>query len=90
MTETNTSAGGANGTADPSMRRWLILAVMSVGTLIVFIDNTVVNTALPAISTELGAATSTLQWIIDAYVLALVGCCSWAVASETAMDADSG
>jgi EmrB/QacA subfamily drug resistance transporter len=46
---------------------------MSVGTLIVFIDNTVVNTALPAISTELGASTSTLQWIIDAYVLALVG-----------------
>jgi MFS family permease len=57
----------------PSWRRWLILAVMSVGTLIVFIDNTVVNTALPAISTELGASTSTLQWIIDAYVLALVG-----------------
>jgi EmrB/QacA subfamily drug resistance transporter len=56
-----------------SWRRWLVLAVMSVGTLIVFIDNTVVNTALPAISTELGASTSTLQWIIDAYVLALVG-----------------
>jgi len=46
---------------------------MSVGTLIVFIDNTVVNTALPAISTELGASISTLQWIVDAYVLALVG-----------------
>jgi len=56
-----------------SWRRWLVLAVMSVGTLIVFIDNTVVNTALPAISTELGASTSTLQWIVDAYVLALVG-----------------
>ena len=56
-----------------SWRRWLVLAVMSVGTLIVFIDNTVVNTALPAISTELGASISTLQWIVDAYVLALVG-----------------
>ncbi len=56
-----------------SWRRWLVLAVMSVGTLIVFIDNTVVNTALPAISTDLGASISTLQWIIDAYVLALVG-----------------
>jgi len=59
--------------AAASWRRWLVLAVMSVGTLIVFIDNTVVNTALPAISTELGASTSTLQWIVDAYVLALVG-----------------
>jgi EmrB/QacA subfamily drug resistance transporter len=56
-----------------SWRRWLVLAVMSVGTLIVFIDNTVVNTALPAISTDLGASTTTLQWIVDAYVLALVG-----------------
>jgi EmrB/QacA subfamily drug resistance transporter len=71
-----------NGTTPPvanpddistSWRRWLVLAVMSIGTLIVFIDNTVVNTALPAISTELGASITTLQWIVDAYVLALVG-----------------
>jgi len=54
-------------------RRWLILAVMSVGTLIVFLDNTVVNTALPAISVDLGASTSTLQWVVDSYVLALAG-----------------
>lgn len=54
-------------------RRWLILAVMSVGTLIVFIDNSVVNTALPAISVDLGASTSTLQWVVDSYVLILAG-----------------
>ena len=46
---------------------------MSVGTLIVFIDNTVVNTALPPISVNLGAATSTLQWVVDGYVLILAG-----------------
>ena len=46
-------------------RRWWILAIMSVGTLVVFIDNTVVNTALPAISVDLGAAISTLQWVVD-------------------------
>ncbi len=46
-------------------RRWWILAVMSVRTLIVFIDNSVVNTALPAISVDLGASTSTLQWVVD-------------------------
>jgi EmrB/QacA subfamily drug resistance transporter len=54
-------------------RRWLILAVMSLGTLIVFLDLTVVNTALPAISVDLGASTSELQWIVDAYVLVLAG-----------------
>lgn len=56
-----------------SPRRWLVLAVMSVGTLIVFIDNTVVNTALPAISIDLGASLSTLQWVVDGYVLILAG-----------------
>ncbi len=54
-------------------RRWLVLAVMSLGTLIVFLDLTVVNTALPAISRDLGASTSELQWVVDAYVLALAG-----------------
>ena len=57
----------------PDPRRWLILAVMSLGTLIVFLDLTVVNTALPAISLDLGATTSDLQWVVDAYVLVLAG-----------------
>ena len=54
-------------------RRWWILAVVSVGTLMVFIDNTVVNTALPAISTDLQGSISELQWIIDGYTLVLAG-----------------
>jgi len=54
-------------------RRWLVLAVMSLGTLIVFLDLTVVNTALPAISFDLGASTSQLQWVVDSYVLVLAG-----------------
>lgn len=53
--------------------KWLVLAVMSVGTLIIFLDNTVVNTALPTISVDLGASTSMLQWIVDSYVLVLAG-----------------
>lgn len=54
-------------------RRWFVLAVMSVGTLIVFLDTTVMNTALPNISTELRASTSNLQWVLDSYVLVLAG-----------------
>jgi EmrB/QacA subfamily drug resistance transporter len=68
---TMSPAGTETEARDP--RRWLILAVMSLGTLIVFLDLTVVNTALPAISLDLGASTSQLQWIVDAYVLTLAG-----------------
>lgn len=64
-------------TKDPDIvrdpRRWLVLAVMSLGTLIVFFDLTIVNTALPSISTDLGATTSDLQWVVDSYVLVLAG-----------------
>lgn len=60
-------------TSDRDPRRWFVLAVMSVGTLIVFLDLTVVNTALPSISLSLGASTSELQWIVDAYVVVLAG-----------------
>ena len=58
---------------DRDPRRWLVLAVMSIGTLIVFLDGTVVNTALPNISTKLGATTSQLQWVVDSYILVLAG-----------------
>ncbi len=54
-------------------RRWLVLAVMSIGTLIVFLDGTVINTALPDISTRLSATTSQLQWVVDSYILVLAG-----------------
>ncbi len=54
-------------------RRWWVLAVMSVGTMIVFLDDTVVNTALPRISLDLRTTTAGLQWVVDAYVLALAG-----------------
>lgn len=59
--------------ASVSARRWWVLAVMSVGTMIVFLDDTIVNTALPRISTALGASTGGLQWVVDAYVLVLAG-----------------
>ena len=60
-----------DSTLDP--RRWLVLAVMSVGTLIVFVDSTVINTALPNIATKLSATTSQLQWVVDSYILVLAG-----------------
>src|SRR5215469_14265557 len=51
-------------------RRRAILAVMCLSLLIVVIDNTILNTALPTLARVLGASTTSLQWITDAYTLA--------------------
>ena len=55
------------------MNRWLTLAVLCVPLLIVSLDNTVLNVALPTLVRDLHASDSDLQWIVDAYVLALGG-----------------
>ena len=49
--------------------RWLGLLFICVSLLIISLDNTVLNVALPAISRDLGASQSELQWIVDAYIL---------------------
>ena len=40
---------------------------------VIVLDGTIVNVALPTLATELGATTSQLQWIVDAYVLVFAG-----------------
>jgi EmrB/QacA subfamily drug resistance transporter len=52
-------------------RRMLILAICCMSLLIVSLDVTIVNVALPSIQRELHAPVSGLQWIIDAYTLVL-------------------
>src|ERR1700675_1189381 len=54
---------------DVYARRWWILAVLCLSLLIVGIDGTIVNVALPTLVRELGATSSQLQWIVDAYTL---------------------
>ncbi len=54
-------------------RRWWILGVLCLSVLLVSIDNTIVNVALPSISRELSASTSQLQWVVDAYALVFAG-----------------
>src|SRR5947209_17021380 len=49
--------------------RWWGLLFIGISVVVITVDNTVLNTALPSISRELGASTNELQWIIDAYVL---------------------
>ncbi|MCI0711542.1 MAG: MFS transporter [Chloroflexi bacterium] len=49
--------------------RWIGLLFICVSLLVISIDNTILNVALPAISRDLGASSSDLQWIVDAYIL---------------------
>lgn len=49
--------------------RWLGLLFICLSLLIISLDNTILNVALPAISTDLSASQSELQWIVDAYIL---------------------
>jgi EmrB/QacA subfamily drug resistance transporter len=62
-------------TIDPSAyaRRWKTLGVLSLSLLIIGLDNTVLNVALPTLQTHFSASASTLQWIVDAYLLAFAG-----------------
>ncbi|MFC9328997.1 MFS transporter [Kitasatospora sp. NPDC057015] len=50
-------------------RRWAALAALCTSLVVVTIDNTVLNTALPALATGLPASTADLQWINNAYTL---------------------
>jgi len=60
--------GGARSGA-----RWLALAVLCVSLLIVTLDNTVLNVALPTLVRDLHATTTQLQWIVDSYVMVFAG-----------------
>jgi EmrB/QacA subfamily drug resistance transporter len=53
--------------------RWIALAFMAISLLVIALDGTVLNLALPSIANDLGSNASQLQWIIDAYVLAIAG-----------------
>jgi EmrB/QacA subfamily drug resistance transporter len=52
-------------------RKWWTLMAVSVATFMLLLDITVVNTALPSIAKDLEASFNDLQWVIDAYTLAL-------------------
>lgn len=53
--------------------RWAAVAALCLTELLVFVDNTIVNVALPTIATELGADNSGLQWVVDMYTLVFAG-----------------
>src|SRR5262245_60858132 len=54
-------------------RRWLILGVLCFSLLVIVLDNSIMNVALPSIVRELGATNTQLQWMVDAYTLVFAG-----------------
>lgn len=54
-------------------RRWATLAVLCLSLLVVVVDNSIVNVALPTLVRQLHASTPALQWVVDAYTLAMAG-----------------
>lgn len=53
--------------------RWIALVVLCVGMLMIVLDTTVVNVALPSIQEDLGFSSSGLAWVVNAYLIAFGG-----------------
>ena len=53
--------------------RWLALVILCVGDLMIVVDTTVVNVALPSIRRDLGFSQTTLAWVVNAYMLTFGG-----------------
>lgn len=60
---------------DPAVHamRWKTLGVLALSLLIIGLDNTILNVALPTLQEEFEASASTLQWMVDAYLLVFAG-----------------
>jgi EmrB/QacA subfamily drug resistance transporter len=54
-------------------RRWIALVALCLSVVIVNVDNTILNVALPTLVRTLHATSSQLQWIVDSYAMALAG-----------------
>jgi EmrB/QacA subfamily drug resistance transporter len=64
----HTAAHDADGRS-----RWIALVVLCVGMLMIVLDVTVVNVALPSIQDDLGFSQSSLAWVVNAYLIAFGG-----------------
>jgi MFS family permease len=80
LTLADRATRAAPGDADHP--RWLGLAVIATAQLMIALDATVVNIALPSAQASLGFADADRQWVVTAYTLTLGVCCYSAGASR--------
>jgi hypothetical protein len=57
--------------------RWIALYVLCAGVLMIVLDVTVVNVALPSIQNDLHFSTSSLAWVVNAYLISFGGLLLW-------------
>jgi EmrB/QacA subfamily drug resistance transporter len=60
-------------TDNPDRKRWLALYVLCAGMLMIVLDGTIVNVALPSIQEDLGFSQSNLAWVVNAYLIPFGG-----------------
>jgi EmrB/QacA subfamily drug resistance transporter len=71
-TTSNANDEEENMTID-GRRRWIALIVLCLGTLMIVLDTTIVNVALPSIREDLGFSETSLAWVVNAYMLTFGG-----------------
>jgi len=62
-----------NGTGTVHARRWWTLAVLCFSLVVITLDNTILNVAIPTLQRQLNASNSQLQWMVDSYTLVFAG-----------------
>src|ERR671931_2656551 len=67
---THTAPTAATG---EDRQRWIALVVLCLGFLMIILDATIVNVALPTIQKDLGFSQSGLAWVVNAYLIAFGG-----------------
>jgi hypothetical protein len=79
------TSGAVVGAAadDDSARRWLILSVVCLAQLMVVLDATIVNIALPTAQHDLSFSNADRQWVVTATRWPSAGCCCLAAGSRT-------
>src|SRR6266700_1092325 len=70
MTPITAPAAAAPEQDQAHARRWLTLSILCLSLLVIVVDSTIVNVALPTLARELHAGSAALEWIVDAYTLA--------------------
>src|SRR5437764_266824 len=74
MTETAVQNSQGTAPARPAERnRWIALVVLCAGMLMIVLDQTIVNVALPSIQSDLSFSQSSLAWVVNAYLIAFGG-----------------
>jgi EmrB/QacA subfamily drug resistance transporter len=73
VTPENPAPSSHSAPPSEDRKRWLALGVLCLGTLMIVLDTTIVNVALPSIRVDLGFTETSLAWVINAYMLAFGG-----------------